>query len=152
MKVVVFFISLFMSLNVNASIDNKKDIESILSEFSQAVSDKKKEQFLSLFYSDKVIWLVVVPDKDLKEKDEKVNLHDQNGFIDWVVSDKQSKEVRFSNIHIMTDGDVASVFCDYTFYLDNKATNYGKETFTFVRTKSGWKILAIAFSSNLAKQ
>lgn len=151
MKIVIYLLFTLLASNIYAKTENQQDIEQVLSEFSESISNKNRENFLNLFYSNKVLWLAVVDDEDLEDFDEKVNLYDKNGFIDWVVSDKQTKEVRFSNMIIHSNGDVASVYCDYAFYLNHEITNYGKETFTLVRTKDGWKISAIAFSSKLAK-
>lgn len=151
MKIVIYLRFTLLASNIYAKTENQQDIEQVLSEFSESISNKKRENFLNLFYSNKVLWLAVVDDKDLEDFDEKVNLYNKNGFIDWVVSDKDPKEVRFSNIIINSNGDVASVYCDYAFYLNHEITNYGKETFTLVRTKDGWKISAIAFSSKLAE-
>lgn len=150
-----FFVAPF---NLQAQQDEFVNPQNFLEEFSDAVSSRKKDRFMDLFLSDSVSWLVVVSDSDLeglrkKEPDrQKVNFHPHIDFIDWVVTDQRPKRVEFSNVKLNSNGDIATVYCDYAFYLDGEKTNSGQEAFLLVRTKLGWKASSIAFSSTLAKK
>lgn len=48
-----------------------------------------------------------------------------------------------SNVKVHSDGDFASVWCDYSFYLGEKFHHCGIDQFLLVNTKSGWKIRQI---------
>jgi ketosteroid isomerase-like protein len=146
MKTIFGILLFLLGSALHAEESDSQKIEKLLGEFSNSIATKEQNAFLNLFYSEQVLWLAVVNDADVKSG-QKVNLHDQREFIRWVVTDPQPKEVRFSNLSIQTDGDVASVYCDYAFYLNRKMTNFGKEIFNLVRTQDGWKIAAISFSS-----
>ena len=138
--------------NLDDKTSDYLGIKKLLNNFEKSISGKNKGDFLNLFYSNEVIWLAVVSDADLveyKKKDPKqlkVNDHNHIDFINWVVSDPEPKQVKFSNVNIQADGNVASIYCDYAFYLNGDKTNSGKETFTLVCTSQGWRISGIAFS------
>ncbi|MEL6558751.1 MAG: nuclear transport factor 2 family protein [Bacteroidota bacterium] len=57
------------------------------------------------------------------------------------------KEVVFreliSNVKVQSDGDFASVWCDYSFYLGDKFHHCGIDQFLLINTDSGWKIRQI---------
>ena len=55
-------------------------------------------------------------------------------------------EERFSDLHIHTDGAIASVYFDYVFLMDDKESNRGNETWQLVNTGNGWKISGLAYS------
>lgn len=66
---------------------------------------------------------------------------DVQGFLNNVGSPKEVvlKEV-ISNINVQVDGDFASVWCDYTFYLSDEFHHCGIDQFLLIKTESGWKI------------
>jgi hypothetical protein len=67
-------------------------------------------------------------------------------FTQFVGSTTHAVEEKFSNVHIQADGAVGSVYFDYVFLLDGKATNHGNETWQLIRTDNGWKISAMHYS------
>lgn len=50
---------------------------------------------------------------------------------------------RISNVVVHIDGDLASVWTDYNFYLGDKLNHCGIDSFQLVRRDNGWKILVI---------
>jgi hypothetical protein len=48
------------------------------------------------------------------------------------------------NYKIEVDGDLAQVWCDYAFYLDNKFSHCGVDAFHLFRDKMGWKIFHLS--------
>ena len=54
----------------------------------------------------------------------------------------------FSNIRILTDRNIATVYFGYVYYNDNKKQNWGSESWQLVQTTKGWKIQAVSFSLN----
>ena len=53
-----------------------------------------------------------------------------------------NEQVTFNDIKI--DGDLASVWAPYKFYLGKQFSHCGVDVFQLLRTKSGWKIIYIA--------
>jgi hypothetical protein len=51
------------------------------------------------------------------------------------------ERVTFKDIKI--DGDLASVWAPYKFYLDSQFSHCGVDVFQLMRTKTGWKIIYI---------
>jgi hypothetical protein len=82
---------------------------------------------------------------------DKATLGSYQEFVDSVGASRQRLEERFSNLHIDTDGAVASVYFDYVFLTDNNETNRGSETWQLVNTGDGWKISALSYSIDSAK-
>lgn len=66
-----------------------------------------------------------------------------------VVSSSRSRlDPEHSNLRILTDGTVASVYFNFVFLIDGKPENQGSETWQLVKGSDGWKIAAITYSSN----
>lgn len=66
-----------------------------------------------------------------------------------VVSSSRSRlDPEHSNLRILTDGTVASVYFNFVFLIDGKPENRGSETWQLVKANDGWKIAAITYSSN----
>lgn len=125
----------------------------VLGDFAHAVAGKNRNAFLQLFLTGREPWWSVTGDDELarirsrKPAAKKLNAHNIVEFIDWVRGLEGETRVDFRNIAISGDENIASVICDYAFYLDGRQTNFGKEVFTMVKTENGWKITAIAFSA-----
>lgn len=50
---------------------------------------------------------------------------------------------RVANIKINVDGDMASAWVPYSFYLGDKFSHCGVNSFLFIRSQNGWKALSI---------
>ena len=136
----------------------QREIGNVLKSFSQALFEKDKPRYMSLFFSDKpeeVGWQHVSEDVRLAEIRKtkpdaiKARRHPGNNFvslIDESVGTVESREERFFNVKIDTDGEIASVLFDYEFYAAGTKTNWGKEHWQLVRTEKGWKIFSVVFT------
>jgi hypothetical protein len=136
----------------------RQAIEHVLKSFSQALAEKNKTLYMSLFFSGKpeeIGWQHVSEDIRLieirKTKPDAIKARRLPGnhfisLIDESVGTLESREERFSNIKIDTDGEIASVLFDYEFYAAGKKTNWGKEHWQLVRTEKGWKIFSVVFT------
>jgi hypothetical protein len=75
-------------------------------------------------------------------------IHHESGVSDFLKAvgtphqDVWSEE--YWNLKILIDGDFASAWCNYAFYLNNNFSHCGVDAFHFVRTKTGWKIFHLA--------
>jgi hypothetical protein len=67
-------------------------------------------------------------------------------FVKYVVSSKDREEEKFSNVLIHSDGQVATIYFDYSFAVNDVVTNWGHETWGLIKTDEGWKISSIVWS------
>jgi hypothetical protein len=163
----VFFSLLFFALltgcqsiavNTRDRIGDTKAIEHVVESFARALREKDKALYMSLFFSDKaeeIGWQYVSEDVRLAYirqskpdaiKARRIPSNNFIGLIDEAVATTETREEKFSNIHIDTDGEIASVSFDYEFYAAGKKTNWGKEMWQLVRTEAGWKIFSVVYT------
>lgn len=57
---------------------------------------------------------------------------------------KETWYEEFWNLEIKQDGDLASAWCDYAFYLDHTFSHCGVDAFHLHREKGGWKIFHLS--------
>lgn len=137
---------------------HKLAIEQVLKSFGQAIAEKNKALYMSLFFSqrpDEIGWQYVSEDTRLAQirkarpdaiKARRIPNNNFVSLIDEAVGTSEAREERFFNVRIDTDGDIASVMFDYEFYAASKKTNWGKEHWQLVRTETGWKIFSVVYS------
>jgi ketosteroid isomerase-like protein len=133
-------------------------IEAVIEDFRSAIITKDKDRFVKLLLHEDITWQSVMNDESLqriRQKNSnaaKVEVNRKNNpitFIDGIVAGKHRIEEKFSNIRIDTDGDVASVYFDYSFHVDGRETNHGKEAWHLVNTEAGWKLVSVVWSKRL---
>jgi hypothetical protein len=57
---------------------------------------------------------------------------------------KETWYEEYWNLKVNVDGDFASAWCDYAFYLDNTLSHCGVDAFHFHKGAQGWKIFHLA--------
>jgi hypothetical protein len=67
-------------------------------------------------------------------------------FIDSITDSIKHPKEEISNVKIVSDGEVATIYFDYIFYDGDRKSNSGKENWQLVNTGNGWKINAVNFS------
>lgn len=148
----------FVALAPGGEHEHRREIGHVLESFSQALLEKDKARYMSLFFSDRpeeIGWQHVSEDTRLTEirkiKPDAIKARRLPGnnfisLIDESVGTTESREERFYNVKIDTDGEIASVLFDYEFYAAGAKTNWGKEHWQLVRTEKGWKIFSVVFT------
>ena len=138
-------------------------VQQVVESFRTAIINKDKVAFMALFFSTKpeeVTWQAVVDDASLasiqltRPQAIKARHRPDNNFvafIDGVVASQHREEETFSDVHIDTDGEVASVSFDYVYLSNGVASNSGREKWLLVRTEPGWKIVSVVYTIRLAK-
>jgi hypothetical protein len=146
------------ALPAHGAPEHRLAIEQVLNSFGRAIAEKNKALYMSLFFSDKpgeIGWQYVSEDTRLaqirKKKPDAIKARRIPGnnfvsLIDESVGTNESREEKFFNVHIDTDGEIASVLFDYEFYAAGKKTNWGKEHWQLVRTERGWKIPSVVYT------
>ena len=133
--------------------DAQAQIEQVVATFQTALVAKDKAALEDLFMPEGGAWFEVLGDDAYRQLSAKhpqmPRFHADNykHFIAFVTGSKDRVEERFSNVRIATDGAIASVYFDFVFLVDGKANNRGHEAWQLVNTGKGWKISAMAYSS-----
>jgi hypothetical protein len=58
----------------------------------------------------------------------------------------QTLDERFWDGHVQLDGDLASYWCKYAFFLNGKFSHCGTDVFQLYRSPQGWKMVNLAYN------
>jgi hypothetical protein len=129
-----------------------KEIGTLVKTFQASISAKDGDRLEALFLPQGSNWWSVLDDATyatvkLKRPDASRTVPgDLHKFATFIKTTTHVPREDFNNVRIQTDGMVGTVYFDYAFFLDNKQTNHGVETWQLVRTDAGWKISALLYS------
>jgi hypothetical protein len=130
------------------------DVQHVIDAYHQAVLTHDGARLAQLFIPQGSLWLNVLSDdtyaraKAKKPDALKVRVGSVADFAKLVSTSKVSFNPTHTNLQIMSDGTIASVYFDFVFLADGKATNRGSETWVLVKGSDGWRIAAITYSSS----
>ena len=68
-------------------------------------------------------------------------------FIEGIVQSRHRHEETFRNVRIDHDRDVAAITFDFSYLVDGRSINEGKESWHLVRTGQGWRIVSVIYSN-----
>ncbi len=115
------------------AVDNKKELTVLINKYVKSVIDKDSVTFYDLFNDGPVTWCAALKDNSQAKEIEKKGVKaagsnyfsgSYKGFLRSLFR-YGSTEDKFDNIRIVEDGTVASVTMNYSFWADNKMTNWG---------------------------
>jgi CubicO group peptidase (beta-lactamase class C family) len=156
MKIIFSIISiLLLDYNIVAQqIDNKAKINDVLNEFMNCIETKDSIKMYTLFHKGPVTWIGVYKDITQKErvkKDSTAINYKISDYKTWFkrVCQPSPRREDFHNIEIVEDGSIASVTFDYSFWVNGKKGNWGKEFWHLVNENGKWKIASVIFSIEL---
>lgn len=155
--IILLIVNYVLAQNVfcqSTSSSEKDKINSILSEFMQCIETKDSVKMYNLFHNGPVTWIGVYKETTQKERIKKDSLvlnYKISDFKTWFrnVCKPEPRKELFTNIEIIEDGNIASVTFDYSFWVNNKKGNWGKEFWHLVKEKEEWKIASVIFSIEL---
>ena len=130
-------------------------IHKVLNSFTQSVIKKDSATLASLFANTPIAFLAVRGAETvayLKKKDPStafIQIRNYKDFIAYVGQTKDQAEEKFYNVRIRTDGSVASLSSEYSFWSNNEKINWGQENWELIFNGTDWKIAAIVWSDNL---
>lgn len=141
-----------------SAASSREQIEDVIGRFGKAIVDKDVAGFMQLFLREDIAWTVVYTDGSVGRynaglKDPKTPLATkvQGGsprkFIESIARSREARSETFSNVRIDTDGEIAHVWFDFAFMSGDYKNAWGKESWQLVRTETGWKIAAVAWSA-----
>lgn len=136
------YLSTFLSL-VTCMASGQLSDQSIMEPINNLfVSMEKGDSTLahSAFFKDAILVTVLEREGDISLRKETLN-----PFLEAIASPRQ---VQWSEpiweVKINQDGNFAQVWANYAFFLGNKFSHCGVDTFQLVKTGTGWKIFYLA--------
>jgi hypothetical protein len=130
------------------------DVQHVIDAYHEAVLTHDGSRLANLFIPQGSMWLNVLSDgayarARAKSPDAvKVRVGSYTDFAKLVSTSKASFNPTHTHLQQNSDGTIASVYFDFVFLVDGKATNRGSETWVLVKGTDGWRIAAITYSSN----
>ncbi|MFZ0872331.1 MAG: hypothetical protein WAM90_16585 [Rhodanobacter sp.] len=131
-----------------------QDVPHVMDAFHDAVLSHDAPKIEALFVTEGSAWNTVLTEQayaEMKKKSpavQKVRAGSYRDFMKFVSNTKQTLEPKRSHVTIHQDGSLASVYFDYVFLVNGKIENSGHEAWQLVKGANGWRIAAIAYSSN----
>ena len=135
--------SLFVVLSFNSfSQDNLEtvEIEKVINSLFTGMKEGDSSIVHAVFHDDSRL------QTSYTNKRNEPALHEEN-LIEFLIAigtpHEQIWNERVSNLIIHVDDNLASVWMDYSFYVDENFSHCGVNTMQLVKTINGWKILSI---------
>ncbi|MBB6130613.1 Cif family virulence factor [Mucilaginibacter lappiensis] len=136
---------------------DRNEITEVINNYGKYVIEKDSTAFYSLFNDGPVTWCAALKERSQAREFEKNGIKSARrsyfagsykAFMRSLFRYK-STEDKFDNIRITEDGTVASVSMDYSFWADNKMTNWGGKYLTLIKRDGKWKITSVIYSLEL---
>jgi hypothetical protein len=138
------------------TVDNKKEINVLINKYIQSVIERDSTTFYDLFNDGTVNWCAAIKDKSQAKEVEEKGTAARNSYFSGTYKGflrslfrYKSTEDKFDNIRIVEDGTVASVTMDYSFWANNKMTNWGSKYLALIKRDGKWKITSVIYSLEL---
>jgi len=166
-KFILFTVILLISKSAIAYNDEQA-LNEIVKSFETSIINKDKSKFMSLFVEGTVSWIGVHTETDyeneLKWANSKagIELKEKIGdkfrepakyrhstpeiFIDFIIDNIKQPREEISNVKVVSNGEVATIYFDYIFYDGDRKNNSGAENWQLINSGSGWKINAVNYS------
>ncbi|SFH20605.1 serine hydrolase [Pedobacter insulae] len=139
----------------STSSSEKDKINTVLTEFMQCIETKDSVKMYNLFHKGPVTWVGVyaeVTQIQRQKKDSSALNYKISDYKTWfrnITSKVEPRREDFTNIQIIEDGNIASVTFDYSFWVNEKKGNWGKEFWHLIKESGEWKIASVIFSMEL---
>lgn len=138
----------------SSASSEKVKISTILTQFMECIETKDSLKMYALFHKGPVTWVGVYREITQKERIKK-----DNSALNYKIADYKTwfrnvckpgpRREDFHNIEIIEDGSIASVTFDYSFWVNGKKGNWGREFWHLVNENGNWKIASVVFSIEL---
>lgn len=139
MKLLVL-LTLFLPTASHSQKAEKKAIRSVIDQLFEGMKKGDSSLVSSTFFPEATLSTTFVTAKG------EVKLHRESltTFLDAVGTPHQAVwDERIRSCEIRIDGNLATVWTKYTFYIDQEYAHEGVNAFQLVKTNGSWKILVI---------
>jgi len=139
-----------------AAASDTAAIDQMMTSFHAAVVSHDGERLKGFFLPQGAAWFNVLSDEALarirvKSPDAvKMRPGSYQDFASFVSSSKADLDPRHSEVEVRSDETVATAWFRFRFMIGGEEKNHGFETWQLVKTEQGWRIAAIAYSSDPA--
>jgi len=143
------------ALAASTTVEDTQDVDHVMHAFHEAVVHHDGERLSALFLPQANLFLNVLSDDRLaaarvkSPNAPKVRVSSPAEFAHYVSTTKSALDPVHSHLQLLSDGIVATVYFDFVFNVDGKATNVGNETWQLVKGEKGWRIAALTYSSRI---
>lgn len=138
MKFTVSVIGLLLSYSAFA----QDSPESVIHKFFQAIAD------IDTVYLDEVIAdNAVLTSAYIGKEGNAISNASKNDFVNSIArSNVGDLDEQVSDMEVLVDGGLATIWMDYTFYYQGVLSHCGVNSFTLARNENQWKIVSLADS------
>ena len=145
-KLITVFCLTFLAVPLFAQAsDDKQSAIEVVNRLFDGMRAKSGEQIKAVFAPD-VHFLAIDKPKDGKGI-SKSRVSTGEAFIKMITESKSAEYIeKMISPEARISGDMAVVSGRYTFYVGDKFSHCGMDTFNLVRTETGWKIVQGAFT------
>ncbi len=138
----LIIVFLLTSINVTGQIQQHEEdlVKATINKLFEGMKNTDSAMVSNAFASNAIMQSIhKSKDGEFKLTDEKVS-----DFIKFTgTSHKEKFDERIIFTKILIDGNLASVWTDYKFYIDNKFSHCGVNSFQLFKDKTTWKIIYI---------
>lgn len=137
--------------------DAKTQLNEVISQFQNAISNKDSVAFNKLFFAEKIPFTGIMSKKteaSIKKNYpdfEGISVSDNQKFIRGIGKSTKKEEEKFYHIKIDTDGKIANISFDYSFHSDSKMIQWGNEKWNLVFAENKWLITDVIYSIHFPK-
>jgi len=137
--VVLALMCVFFSKNLLAQSNDEDGVKQAVNNLFFGMKNGDSTLAASAFSKNSILQTIV--NKDGKNTVRTESVSEFIKFIGAPHSQKYDERIVFTNILI--DGPLASVWTDYQFYVDEKFSHCGVNSFQLVKGENGWRIVYI---------
>ncbi|MEQ8904758.1 nuclear transport factor 2 family protein [Ekhidna sp.] len=137
MKKIVFILCCGFSLTILGQQDEKAEIMKVINGVFEAMRTNDSTLLKQSFVENPNTFTAFVN----QEGESKLTTGDFQKFIDAVGQPKEQVwNEPIWNEKVEIDGNLASVWVDYAFYIDDQFSHCGVDAFHLIKQENGWKI------------
>lgn len=135
----------------------KTEIENVIRQIKESIVQKDSATFYGLFHENPVVWIGLIKNKSQQKRLQLNPSIKKNYFKSTFekffhnIRDEGQKEERFENIKITNDDVIASITFEYSFWNENKMTNWGNEYWHLIKIEDKWKIVSVIYSIEISE-
>ena len=119
----------------------KQEMLNVIDQFMIAVNTKSKKLFDQILY--KGIQRIVTQVDAIKTS---TTIYDNDMRLQNLASKPEQYKERYWDAFIVSDGNIASVWAPYDFYLNDKFSHCGVDLFYLVKEEGTWKIAHFGYT------
>jgi hypothetical protein len=138
----MFFMMCFISQTSAQTPETREAIINVVKELFDGMTNNDTTKVRNLFTKDAQMVTIT---NDKEGKPTLLRAGNINEFVKAIGKKNPEKiEEHIWNYEVQMDGNLASVWCDYTFYIGNRVSHCGVDAFQLFKVDKTWKIFQLA--------